>query len=418
MHTSLEASIAALALAAGLAGCSAPSTVAHEAAIPRRFDTALVARGAGLAAIGNCIDCHTAPGGRPFAGGAPVATPFGTVYGTNITPDPGTGIGRWSVRDFERAMREGVDPEGHNLYPAFPYDYFTHLSDEDIEALYAFVMTREPVENRAPANTAFVPRFAVSFWKSRYFRPGRFVSDAGHDAEWNRGAYLAESLGHCSACHTPRDRLGGEKRDRRYSGGEAEGWHAPALDASSPSPVPWNGESLARYLRTGLTDAHAMTAGPMAAVVRNLERAPAADIGAIARYVATLDTRSAAENERRAREALAQPASRPASTGDASLARGARLYAGACADCHERGRGAEGGAMPLPLATGLTIPTPRNLIHIVREGILPEPHEARPWMPEFAGSFTDDELADLIAYLRSLTREAPWRDVRAEVQRQ
>ena len=405
-----------LALAACLAACTAQPPATNEVRAPRHFDAALVARGSELAAIGNCADCHTAPQGRAYAGGHALHTPFGTVYGTNITPDPETGIGTWSEADFTRALREGLDPRGHNLYPAFPYDYFTRLSDADVHALYAFVMTREPVSYRPPANTVFVPRFAVSFWKSRYFHPGRFEPDAHRDAQWNRGAYLVESLAHCSACHTPRDKLGGEKRDRRYSGGEAGDWHAPALDASSPSPVPWNAESLESDLHTGLADTHAMTAGPMAPVVRNLAHAPEPDRRAIALYVTSLDTRSAAENQRRAREALAQPASRPAGA-DATLAHGARLYAGACADCHDRGRSAEGGAMPLPLATGLTIPTPRNLIHIVRDGIIPQPHESRPWMPEFSAAFSDDELADLVAYLRSLTREPPWQDVRAEVRR-
>ena len=411
----MRALSAVLALALG--ACTSPPPASTTPPAPQHFDAALVARGAELAAIGNCGDCHTAPGGRAYAGGRALHTPFGTVYGTNITPDAQTGIGRWSEADFTRALREGIDPQGRNLYPAFPYDYFTHLSDADIHALYAFVMTREPVSYRPPSNTMFVPRFAVSFWKSRYFQPGRYRPDPARDAEWNRGAYLVESLAHCSACHTPRDKLGGEKKDRRYSGGEADGWHAPALDASSPSPVPWNAQSLSAYFHAGLVDSHAMTAGPMAPVVRNLSRASEPDRIAIARYIAALDTRSAAENERRTRDALAQPASRREAAGDAALARGARLYAGACAECHDRGRAAEGGALPLPLATGLTIPTPRNLIHIVRDGIIPQPHDSRPWMPEFAHAFTDDELADLLAYLRSLTREPPWRDVRTEVGR-
>jgi len=410
----MRTSIATLAVLLG--ACIAQPPASDAPAVAQRFDAAVVARGAELAAIGNCADCHTAPQGRAYAGGHALRTPFGTVYGTNITPDRETGIGTWSEADFTRAMREGVDPAGHNLYPAFPYDYFTRLSDDDIHALYAFVMTREPVSYRPPANTVFVPRFAVSFWKSRYFKPERFQADAARDAQWNRGAYLVESLAHCSACHTPRDKLGGEKSDRRYSGGEADGWHAPALDASSPSPVPWNAASLAGYLRTGLVDEHAMTAGPMAPVVRNLSHASDADRHAMARYIASLDTRSRAEHQQRAHEALARPASRPTS-GNAALARGARLYAGACGECHDRGRAAEGGAMALPLATGLTIPTPRNLIHIVRDGIIPQAHEARPWMPEFAGAFTDEELADLLAYLRSLTPEPPWHEVRAEISR-
>jgi mono/diheme cytochrome c family protein len=418
MTTRSRLALLALALPA-LAGCSSSGPI--DAGTPSAagpFDKALVARGARLAAVGNCISCHTAADGRAYAGGYPLHTPFGTVYGTNITPDPETGIGRWSEAAFVRAMREGIDREGHQLYPAFPYEYFTRLSDEDLHALYAFVMTREPVRAATPPNRMLVPRPAVALWKARYFKPERFRADPSRPAMWNRGAYLTESLAHCSACHTPRNALGAEKKEAYLSGGEAGAWHAPALDASSPSPVPWTATALATYLRTGLVDEHAISAGPMRPVVTNLSRVPEEDARAIAEYIVSIDTRSVREREARARAALAAPVSRaPATADDRAVRNGAALYAGACGDCHDRGRAAEGGALPLPLAIGLTIPTPRNLIHIVRDGIVPGAHEAHPWMPEFRGALTDAELADLVAYLRSLTDKPPWHDVEAEMKR-
>src|SRR5258708_30948952 len=221
--------------AAGLlVSCSTPAPTASTQAAPRNFDRALVAKGAELAAIGNCVTCHTAPSGKPFAGGYPIKTPFGTVHGTNITPDPETGTGRWSEAEFSRALREGLDPHGRHYYPAFPYEYFTRLSDDHVRALYAFVMTREPVNATEPVNTMIVPRFAVAFWKSRYFEPGRFRPDPARDAHWNRGAYLVGALAHCSACHTPRDKLGAERKNEYMAGRGVGGRQRPARDRRAP----------------------------------------------------------------------------------------------------------------------------------------------------------------------------------------
>jgi mono/diheme cytochrome c family protein len=401
-----------------IAACASHAPLAIiEAPSPASFDRTLVARGEKLAALGNCASCHTAEGGKTYAGGFPLKTPFGTVYGTNITPDPETGIGRWSEPAFARALREGIDREGRHLYPAFPYDHFTLTSDEDVRALYAFVMTREPVRQENRANTVIVPRPFVAIWKARYFEPRRYRPDPSRDARWNRGAYLAEGLSHCGGCHTPRDRLGGEKKGRDYDGGEVDAWHAPALDEHSPSPVPWSAPALAEYLRTGWADAHALAAGPMAGVVRNLVHAEEADVIAISHYIASLDHRPAGVRESQARKVLAIPprGERPPTMPDA--ARGAAIYAGACGDCHDRGRAAEGGALPLPLAIAPSLPTPSNLLHIVRGGILPKEHERDPWMPAFDGSLTDAQLADLTTYLRTLTGHPPWNDVAGEVRK-
>lgn len=391
-----------LAVALALsASCGTPERVQSPSDTgARAFSTAQVERGANLAAIGNCVTCHTARGGKPFAGGYPLETPFGTVHGTNITPDRETGIGSWTLADFTRALREGMSPEGHHYYPAFPYAYFTHLTDDDIAALYAFVMTREAVHATAPANTVLVPRLAVAAWNARYLHRGALAADASRDAGWNRGRYLAESVAHCSECHTPRDKLGGEKREQYLSGGEAGGWEAPALNEHSPSPVPWTQPAMEQYLRTGLVDEHAISAGPMRGVVENLSHARADDVNALARYVVSMERKG---------PDMANAARTTAS------ARGERLYAGACGDCHDRGRSAEGGALALKDAIATALPTPKNLIHIVEEGITPREDRAQPWMPAFRGSFTDEDLADLLAYTRTLGGKPAWNDVRAQV---
>ena len=356
------------------------------------------------------MGCHTGEGGKAYAGGFALKTPFGTVYGTNITPDPETGIGRWSLAAFTRALRDGVDRDGRHLYPAFPYDHFTKVSDEDISSLYAFIMTRDAVNEKNRSNSVPIPRAFIGMWKSLYFERGPFQPDASKSADWNRGAYLVQGLGHCGACHTPRNRLGAENKDDAFSGGEAEGWHAPALNSRSPSPVPWTADALRAYLKTGIAELHALTAGPMAEVVRDLSQVGDDSLRAIATYIASLDTRSD-DDKRRAREAALERAR------NALAKQGNAVYDGACADCHNRGRAEEGGALELPLATALTMPTPRNLAYIIREGIVPVEGARGAWMPAYAGALTDDQLADLLIYLRSLSGQPPWADVRGEVKK-
>jgi mono/diheme cytochrome c family protein len=400
------------------AACAA-DPVAPAAPPPRSsFDPALVAKGAQLSAIGNCQVCHTAARGKSFAGGRPLETPFGTMYATNITPDPDTGIGRWSEEAFRRALREGVDREGRHLYPAFPYEYYTRLTDEDIQAIYGYIMTREPVraQNRPHAlRPPFNIRALVGIWKRLYFERGAFQPDGTRSAQWNRGAYLVTGLGHCSACHTPRNLLGAEKKRLAFSGGEAEGWHGPALNAGSPSPVPWNAEQLFRYLRTGLDDLHAIAAGPMEPVVRNLARAPEEEVRAMAVYLEALAGLPSAERRNRAEAALAQAKK----SAQRSEGPGAELYAGACAACHDQGReAASGGALHLALGTAMTIPTSKNLLRITLEGIAPPEGEPGRAMPGFANALTDRQAKDLMAYIREHFGRAPaWTDVDDELKK-
>src|SRR5882757_9746873 len=266
-----------------------PAIAAVEPSAPSSFDPALVKRGRELAAMGNCNDCHTTRGGNAFSGGLPVPTPFGTIYSSNITPDPETGIGRWSEAAFQRAMRSGVDRDGRHLYPTFPYDHFTNVSDDDDRALYAYLMTREAVHAPARQNQLAFPlnqRVVVAGWKLLFLHRGTYQPNPAKSAEWNRGAYLVEGLAHCGACHTPRNALGAERASASFAGGDVDNWHAYAINAQSPSPVPWDADALFVYLRDGWHPDHGVARGPMAQVVSNLSSVQESELRAIATYMA------------------------------------------------------------------------------------------------------------------------------------
>jgi mono/diheme cytochrome c family protein len=398
------------------------------------FDPGIVAKGAQLAAIGDCAVCHTQTGGKPYAGGFPLTTPFGTIYGPNITPDAQTGIGAWSEAAFRRAMRSGVDREGNHLYPAFPYDHFTKATDSDLSAIYAFLMTRDPVQ-QANRPLALSPplnwRLFAAGWKLLFLTRGVFQPDPKQSPEWNRGAYLVTGLGHCGACHTPRNAFGAENDDH-FGGGMGEGWLAPALNANSPAPVPWNADQIYAYLRHGFADQHGFAAGPMQPVVHSLRNVPDGALRAIATYVSTLPgPQDPAEVERRTKAALdfarsrditvaAKPSAEPATTGSAATTQassGAAIFAGACASCHH-----SGGTLPVsrPISLGLSTPVnepdPTNLIRIVLGGIHPLPGDRGPIMPGFAGALTDQQIASLVSYVRSqFSGQSAWPDVAATV---
>ncbi|MBB3948938.1 cytochrome c [Aureimonas jatrophae] len=354
------------------------------------FSPIAVERGQRLALLGNCNTCHTSEGGRPYAGGYGVETPFGTIYGTNITPDPETGIGAWSLEAFDRSMRQGIDREGRHLYPAFPYDHFTTISDGDVGALYAFLMTREPVrqptrENDLPLPLRFRPLLAG--WKLLAFREGRFEPDADVTREVDYGRYLVEGLGHCGACHTPRNLIQGERRDAPLRGGLSAGWTAPAIAGEAAAVVPWTQDTLETYLRDGFDPEHGAGSGPMQPVGVNLARTPREDARAMAAYLMTV---------LEPRPALPPPAPNPAV--DASTA---ALFAGACLSCHDGSLGGGARGMPLDTSTAVHANDPRNLANIVMMGRQPLPGTVGSYMPGFADLLVDQQIEDLIAYVRA-----------------
>lgn len=383
-----------------------------------------IKRGAQLAALGDCGTCHTAPGGRPYAGGLGIATPFGTIYATNITPDQDTGIGRWSEAAFRRALRRGVSRDGRQLYPAFPYDHFTLLTDDDIAALYAFFMTRDAVRATAPGNDLRFPfniRLLLGGWKLLFLREGPYQADAGHDARWNLGAYLVEGIAHCGACHTPRNVLGAEKGDNKFGGSEIDSWTAYALNQASPAPIPWDRDSLAFYLRHGWATDHGAAAGPMVPVIDNLSSLPDPVVDAMADYVASWRGTITPEQRRAAEQVRARVGRRHALNSEAEVLadehnRGATIYKAACAPCHDSGRPLPYGGIKLALSSGPSGPDARNVANIVLWGLPATPGERRPIMPGFANTLSDQQLVDLLDYVRSDPGDKPpWSDVEGDI---
>jgi mono/diheme cytochrome c family protein len=417
------ASVAAVMLVAGAMAAGAiawrPAIAAVDPPAPRSFDKSLVSRGRDLAAIGNCNDCHTVRGGQNFAGGLPVPTPFGTIYSSNITPDPETGIGRWSEAAFRRAMRSGVNREGQHLYPTFPYDHFTNVSDEDDTALYAFLMTRQPAHAPPRANELSFPlnqRPVIAAWKLLFLRRDSYRPNAAKSAEWNRGGYLVEGLAHCGACHTPRNALGAERISAQFAGGDVDNWHAYAINDKSHSPVPWDADALYAYLRHGWHPDHGTARGPMAEVASNLSQVADSDVRAIAVYMADISGSPTPDRKQQGEAALAR-AKLPAAQDPRQNTAGASIYAAACASCHEAGRPLPYGGVNLSLSTAISAPDPRNLANIVLSGVRAVEGERSPIMPGFAASMNDAQIAALLGYLRSRFSSQPaWSGVEQTVQ--
>lgn len=393
---------------AGLFAFSWRGEIAADANAARQsFAKEDISKGARLAALGNCIACHTVSGRQAFAGGLPLPTPFGTIYSTNVTPDPETGIGSWSEEAFRRAMREGVDREGNHLYPAFPYDHYTLVTDADIHAIYAYLMTRTPVKQEAMQNTLRFPfgfRPLLAGWKLLFLHEGPYVPDQQRDDAMNRGAYLVEGLGHCGACHTPRNRFGAEDKDRKFAGGEAEGWVAYPINAGNPAPKPWDAKSLAFYLRHGWHQDHGVARGPMTEVTGNLSAVPDSDIDAIAAYFMSY------MGER------GQPAAVESKADETSA--GAVIYRAACASCHESGRPLPFGGLDLKLSTAVNADNPQNIVNVVLFGLPPADGEQSAIMPAFASSLTDQNVTDLLGYMRARFSGKPmWQGLSDQIRR-
>jgi nicotinate dehydrogenase subunit B len=385
------------------------------------YSAATIARGQQLAALGDCAVCHTNANGAINAGGRAIETPFGTIYSTNITPDPETGIGAWSYPAFERAMREGIHRDGRHLYPAFPYPHFARATDADLQALYAYLMAQAPLRADTPKTTLAFPfnlRPLMAGWNALFHQPGVFEADTTRSAVWNRGAYLVEGLGHCGACHSPRNVLGAEKQTAYLAGGFAEGWEAPPLTSLSQAPIPWSENELYAYLRTGESRFHGVAAGPMAPVVKELAALPDQDIRAMAVYLASFNESATGHL---APEVLA--AKLESSTGTRVVSAspiGARLYQGACAVCHEVGGAPLFGSRPsLALNSNLHSAVPDNLIQVILHGIASPVSSDLGYMPGFKHSMTDDQVAELVAYLRQqfAPDKPPWTGIDAALSR-
>lgn len=412
--------VAAIGLGAFAALAWKPAIAEGPTPPATSFPPAVIAQGARLAAAGFCEGCHTIAGGKPLAGGYAMNTGFRTIYSTNISPDRETGIGAWTEEAFRRAMREGVARDGSHLFPAFPFDHFNQLSDEDIHAIYAYVMTRAPVHQPDHPNDMPFPfgiRALQAGWKLLFFHPARFVAISDESARWNRGAYLAEGLSHCSACHTPRGILGQELSTRRYQGASVDAWFAPALTASNASPVPWTSDELHRYLTTGISKYHGTAAGPMASVSRGLASLAPEDQQALVTYIESLgagDSRADTTGRSVATALEADTADHQRTDSP-----GGRLFATACASCHyNRAPDVLPNRPDLGLNSAVQLDDPSNLIHVVLEGIDAKDGAPGVVMPGFARGMSDQDVALIASYLRATrTQQPPWSDLAGQVAR-
>ncbi|MBK5418486.1 molybdopterin cofactor-binding domain-containing protein [Pseudomonas sp. TH31] len=362
------------------------------------WSTATLERGRLLAAVGDCAVCHTAPGGVTNAGGLAMQTPFGTLYSSNITPDVKTGIGRWSYPAFERAMRDGIGRDGRNLYPAFPYTAFRNINDADMQALYAYLMSQTPVSQPAQANDMRFPfnlRPLMAGWNTLFLRKGEISVQPQRSEQWNRGAYLVNGLGHCAACHSPRNLMGAEKGGVSFlGGGMVDGWEAPALSGLSKAPTPWTEDQLFGYLSTGYSAEHGVATGPMGPVVSELAKLPTADIRAMAVYLASL-------NGAQAEAQVVEKVTRPVTS--LSLSNGQRVFEGSCKACHADGLGPKLFGVSPSLATNTNVHSdqPDNLIKVILQGIDTPATKDLGYMPAFKDSLSNTQVAELAAYLRS-----------------
>ncbi|WP_244285746.1 c-type cytochrome [Caballeronia concitans] len=371
------------------------------------WSAATLERGRQVAIAGDCAVCHTASNGATNAGGFALETPFGTIYSTNITPDAETGIGTWSYPAFERAMRKGIARDGRHLYPAFPYTAFAKMSEPDMLALYAYLMSQPAVKNVSPKTKLPFPmslRPAVAGWNWLYHDDSEFVPDLSKSSMWNRGKYLVDGAAHCGACHTPRNRLGAEKGGLAYlAGGEAEGWDAPAL-VGHRGPVPWTEKALFDYLRTGFSKEHGVAAGPMGPVVAGLSQLPESDVKAIAHYLTSL---SPPVDDAAAEHAVQKQSAGADVVSVMGLERGRRTFETACAVCHASSGGVGHlGVRPLMgLNTSVAQARPDNLLHVLHNGIDDPATAELGYMPGFRDVYDDKQMAELAAYIRA--RYAP-----------
>lgn len=359
-----------------------------------------VAKGEYLVRAGNCMACHTTRGGAPYAGGRAIGTPFGSIYASNITPDKSTGLGAWSADDFWRALHLGKSRDGRFLYPAFPYTSYTRVTRADADAMYAYLRTVTPVRqaNREPELAfPFSQRILLPLWRSLYFKPGEFVADPGRGAQWNRGAYLVAGLGHCAACHTTRNALGGSSADADLKGGLMPmlDWYAAPLVGPAASGLDdWTVDDISDLLKTGVSNKGAVF-GPMAEVVAgSLQHLSDGDVQAMAAYL---------KSQQEAGAVTAAPVKVPANA-EAVLARGQRLYENLCIDCHGAGGKGAGKAYP-PLADNRSMANgpPVNAIRIVLNGgFAPSTGgNPRPYgMPPFGADLGDEDVAALVSYIR------------------
>ena len=382
-------------------GSDTPAAVVTDAAVQVR-------QGQYLAQAGNCMACHTSRGGPAYAGGRRIDTPFGALYSPNVTPDAASGIGNWTADDFWRALHNGKSRDGSFLYPAFPYTEYTRMPRADSDALFAYFKTLAPVSqpNRAHAlRFPYDQRILLAGWRALFFTPGEFKPDPSRSTAWNRGAYLVQGPGHCSACHAGRNALGASQASVALGLGgalmPARDWYAPSLTADGEAGLgSWSEAQIAELLKTGVT-AQASVFGPMAEVVaQSLQHLSDGDVAAMATYLKSLPPTAGEPTADRDVRRDGDPAAE-----QAVLTRGARLYDAHCTSCHkDDGRGAPPAYPPLAGNRAITMRSAVNPIRMVLNGGF-APGTAgnpRPYgMPPYGPALSDADVAAVVSYIRN-----------------
>ena len=406
--------------AALLAGLAAATLVGTAGFASDLFDR--IEAGRYQAILGDCSACHTRPGGKPFAGGEPLETPFGKLVPSNITPDPETGIGRWTYADFRSALKRGIGKDGKRLYPAMPYPAYSSMSDSDIADLWAYFQKVEPVSNRVVSNQLPFPfsiRTVMAGWNLLNFSPKEFQADATKSAEWNRGAYLVNGAGHCGTCHTPRSLTGADKGGEFLRGGNLQGWFAPSLTGDPHKGIGgWSKDDIVAYLKTG-ANRFDIASGPMAeAVAQSTSKWNDADLQAVATYLKDVQSDGTA-------------APKPVAADDQAMASGKAIYFDRCSACHVSSGQGQPSLFPTltkaPLVDScdpstlsrvvLAAPAsalekapranssePSSLIRVVLAGSQAVGTAAKPTtpaMPSFAWNLDDAAVANVLTYVRN-----------------
>lgn len=347
-----------------------------------------------LVRVGDCASCHTREGGAFLAGDRALNTPFGAIYSTNLTSDRETGVGDWTPAEFYSALHDGTQPSGGPIYPAMPYPYTTRVTRADSDAILAFLKTVAPVNARRSPNALSFPfniRSLVRGWNLLFFHPGEFKPDSAKAAAWNRGAYLVTALGHCGACHTPKNVLAADRTGQALQGGTLDNWVAPDLTANTRTGLgSWSVDEIVEYLRTG-RNARGNAGGSMAEVVAySTSLLTDADLHAIASYL---------------KEQAAGPNVKPEAPDAGAMKRGEAVFSDACTACHmEEGRGQARFFPPLRDNAVSQQADPTGVLHIILAGDRTAATNSRPTplsMPSFAWKLTDQQIADVATYVRN-----------------
>jgi mono/diheme cytochrome c family protein len=373
---------------------SAPQTPAPAANPPSGVPKAQLDRGRYLTEVGDCVACHTQQGGERLAGARPVETPFGTLLSANITPDKDTGIGNWNADQFYRAMHEGIDNQGKHLYPAFPYNYYTNVTREDSDAIFAYLRSVPPVHKQFERNKLPFPfkiRQLMIGWNLLFLHKGPYRPDSSKSAAWNRGAYLVQGLGHCEACHTPMNVLGAPKSGKSFHGGRFGEWFAPDITPNKRVGIgAWDDDSLREFLRRGL-NVHSSASGEMGEVVAfSTSQMNDADLNAVIGYLRT---------------AQASPDAKVASADAAVMKQGQAIWQDSCSACHQMDAGGVPRYFP-PLQHDPNVQQtdPTTLVHFILAGTRKVPTGSAPTplsMPAFDWKLDDQQVAAVATYVRN-----------------